>query len=106
VAQPLVSGIYTADPTDLSLRATMPRFLEMESKYRSIIKGMRRERKAAAARGERADSGARYSMFVSLAGGMSAQTDALAARLPAGGVRLNAAVVRLERWADPGLRLR
>ena len=30
VAQPLVGGIYTADPETLSLAATMPRFLEME----------------------------------------------------------------------------
>src|SRR5258705_421178 len=29
VAQPLVGGIYTADPDELSLGATMPRFLEM-----------------------------------------------------------------------------
>ncbi|MEI6539666.1 MAG: protoporphyrinogen oxidase, partial [Planctomycetota bacterium] len=30
LVQPLVGGIYTADPEKLSLRATMPRFLEME----------------------------------------------------------------------------
>src|SRR5207244_11487415 len=30
VAQPLVAGIYTADPDDLSLTATMPRFPELE----------------------------------------------------------------------------
>ncbi|MBP1688716.1 MAG: hemY, partial [Deltaproteobacteria bacterium] len=40
VAQPLVGGIYTADPDDLSLAATMPRFLEMERKFRSIIWAM------------------------------------------------------------------
>ncbi|MHC4673384.1 MAG: protoporphyrinogen oxidase [Planctomycetota bacterium] len=47
VAQPLVGGIYTADPDKLSLRATMPRFLEMESAYGSIIRAMRKEGKAA-----------------------------------------------------------
>ena len=30
VAQPLIGGIYTADPDSLSLAATMPRFLQME----------------------------------------------------------------------------
>ena len=30
VAQPLVGGIYAADPDKLSLGATMPRFKEME----------------------------------------------------------------------------
>jgi len=32
-------SIYTADPEKLSLRATLPRFLEMESEHRSIILG-------------------------------------------------------------------
>src|SRR6266850_4153864 len=37
MAQPMVGGIYTADPETLSLRATMPRFLEMERQHRSLI---------------------------------------------------------------------
>jgi len=36
VAQPLVAGIYTADPDELSLSATMPRFIEVERKERSL----------------------------------------------------------------------
>lgn len=98
VAQPLVSGIYTADPTNLSLRATMPRFLEMEARYGSIIKAMRAEQKAARARG-RGDSGARYSLFVSFAEGMSTLIEALESRLPPGCVRRSAPVSRLERCA-------
>ena len=42
VAQPLVAGIYTADPDDLSLTATMPRFIELERTQRSVILGLRR----------------------------------------------------------------
>ena len=45
-AQPLVSGIYASDPNMLSLRATMPRFLDLETKHRSLILGMRAEQKA------------------------------------------------------------
>ncbi|HEV7860202.1 MAG TPA: protoporphyrinogen oxidase, partial [Pyrinomonadaceae bacterium] len=40
MAQPMVGGIYTADPEQLSLRATMPRFLEMERQHRSLIWAM------------------------------------------------------------------
>src|SRR5204863_9428063 len=40
IAQPMVGGIYTADPEALSLRATMPRFLEMERRHRSLILAM------------------------------------------------------------------
>src|SRR5437867_13211181 len=42
VAQPLVAGIYTADPDELSLVATMPRFVEVERRHRSVILGLRR----------------------------------------------------------------
>src|ERR1051325_1767053 len=63
VAQPLVGGIYAADPDQLSLRATMPRFLEMERKRRSVILAMweeQRKRSHKIATG----SGARWSLFV------------------------------------------
>ena len=98
VAQPLVGGIYTANPENLSLRATMPRFLEMETNHRSLILAMRKGIKAAAKRkGESTDSGARYSMFVSLARGMSRLIEVLQSRLPAGAVRTNSPVSRVER---------
>src|SRR5205085_8608548 len=42
VAQPLVAGIYTADPDDLSVAATMPRFVDVERRHRSVILGLRR----------------------------------------------------------------
>jgi oxygen-dependent protoporphyrinogen oxidase len=42
MAQPMVGGIYTADPEQLSLRATMPRFLEMEREHGSLIRALRK----------------------------------------------------------------
>jgi len=53
-----VGGIYTADPDKLSLRATMPRFLEMEAACGSIIRAMRKERKRAAGRDRLSEPGA------------------------------------------------
>ena len=104
IAQPLVGGIYTADPEYLSLRTTMPRFLEMEAKHRSIIIAMLKGRKAASAL-ERGDSGARYSMFMSFRKGMSTLIEALASRLPASAVRTDAPVAEL--WRDiEGWRVR
>jgi oxygen-dependent protoporphyrinogen oxidase len=92
-AQPLVGGIYTADPETLSVAATMPRFLEMERRHRSIILAMLAEqRRRARARAGAADTGARWSLFVTLAGGMGELVEALAARLPAAGIRLGATV--------------
>jgi oxygen-dependent protoporphyrinogen oxidase len=96
VAQPLIGGIYAADPDDLSLAATMPRFLEMERKSRSIIWAMWLQMRRAGA-ATRATSGARWSLFVSADDGMQSLTDALAQRLPEGVVRLGAAAAALHR---------
>ncbi|GAC1474949.1 MAG: protoporphyrinogen oxidase [Isosphaeraceae bacterium] len=96
LVQPLVGGIYTADPNELSLRATLPQFLEMEHKHRSLILGaFRQGRQARWA--EKHASGARYGLFVTLADGMDTLPRTLAAALPAGSVRLQTAVRRLSR---------
>jgi oxygen-dependent protoporphyrinogen oxidase len=96
--QPLVAGIYTADPSNLSLKATFSEFPAMEREHRSIIRGALRE---ARARGPkhvaRQASGARYGMFVTLDEGMGGLPAALAAALPGGCVRLNTAVRRIHR---------
>jgi oxygen-dependent protoporphyrinogen oxidase len=92
VAQPLVGGIYTADPERLSLAATMPRFLELEQRHRSIILGLR-----ATAAGARGTAGARYSLFVAPARGMGSLVAAIARRLPEGVIRLRAPVEGLGR---------
>ncbi|HEY2251565.1 MAG TPA: protoporphyrinogen oxidase, partial [Planctomycetaceae bacterium] len=44
LVQPLVGGIYTSDPEKLSLRATMPRFLEMERVHGSLIRALKRQK--------------------------------------------------------------
>jgi oxygen-dependent protoporphyrinogen oxidase len=103
VAQPLVAGIYTADPDMLSLAATMPRFLEIERRERSVVMGMwRAARKVGAA--AKGASGARWSLFVTLAGGMEELVRMLAERLPAGAVRLGERVTGIAR-AGAGWRI-
>jgi protoporphyrinogen/coproporphyrinogen III oxidase len=94
VAQPLVAGIYTADPDDLSLSATMPRFLELERRERSLILGLWRARRRAL---DSETSDARWSLFVSFIGGMSEMVDALAARLPRGSVTVGRRVNTIGR---------
>ena len=93
-AQPLVSGIYTADPEKLSVLATMPRFLEMEAEHRSLILAMRRAGRDQAKRGE---AGARYSLFVALKDGMQTLPDALQAALPDDVVQLNRQVTSISK---------
>jgi len=92
VADPLVGGIYTADPERLSLAATMPRFLELERVHRSVILGLRQSSGAS-----RGSAGARYGLFVAPADGMGALVEAVARALPEGVVRLRATVESLAR---------
>ncbi len=93
VAQPLAGGIYTADPEMLSVGATMPRFVEMERRYGSVIRGLR-----AAARARDADargtSGARWSLFLGFKDGIRTMVDALTGRLE-GSINYGAEVVAL-----------
>ena len=96
LAQPLIGGIYAADPDDLSLSATMPRFLEMERSRRSIIWSMwlaqrRRVRLVAS------ESGARWGLFVTLRDGMQSLVETLAARLPKGTARAKTKVIELAK---------
>src|SRR5581483_9261297 len=98
VVQPLIGGIYAADPEKLSLAATMPRFLEMEQARGSVIKGMLREKRQSPA--QPAESGARWSLFLALAGGMQELVDAIAARLPEGCVRTGTRVTAVSWDAE------
>lgn len=96
LVQPLVGGIYTADPTRLSVAATMPRFLEMERDHGSLIRGMmagrRNQKHSTEKRG-----GARYSQFMTLRGGMSRLIDTLCNRLPTTSVRLHSRIIGVSK---------
>lgn len=94
IAQPLIGGIYGADPDRLSLAATMPRFLDLEREYRSVTYGLwrtaRKNRPAAAG-----TSGARWSLFVTPRAGVERIVSALADRLENATVRLDVPVSRI-----------
>ena len=65
-AQPLLGGIYMADPEKLSLLATMPQFIEMEQRSRSVLWDLLRNPPTS-----QGESGARYGLFLTPAEGMS-----------------------------------
>lgn len=101
LAQPLVGGIYGADPSHLSLRATMPRFLDIEKEHRSVSLGLlRRQRRAR----EHAASGARYGLFVSFREGCEALPRRLTERL-GDRVRTGSAVTALEPDGSGGWKI-
>lgn len=101
LAQPMIGGIYSADPERLSLRATFPQLLQMEAQHRSLILGLRRKRLRASAQDQsQADSGPRYSLFATLDSGLQALVDTLVRQLPVGTIRLGCPVAGVAREAQ------
>lgn len=106
LVQPLLVGIYTADPAKLSMAATMPDVLRQYRESGSLLRAGKRYSAAAdiptaldddvAA----AESGARYGLFVAPKAGMTSLIQSLAARLPHGVIHLNSAVARVDRGPD------
>jgi oxygen-dependent protoporphyrinogen oxidase len=101
VAQPLAGGIYTADPASLSIGATLPRFVEMEQKHGSLIRGLRAAEANRINGLARGTSGARWSLFLSFREGMGEIVETLAAPL-ARSLRYKAQVTEILRMPDGG----
>ncbi len=78
LAEPLLAGVYGGDPWQLSASAVLPQFVELETKYGSVLRGLAERPKPA---------GASASVFQSLKGGLGQLTDALAARIDARVIR-------------------
>ena len=69
VMEPLMAGIYAGDAEQMSLRATFPRFYELEQTHGSVIRGMMAARRA---RMQNAPDGRpRHTMFVTLKNGLA-----------------------------------
>ncbi len=99
LAQPMIGGVYTTDAKDLSLKATMPQFIEMEREYGSIIKALiARKKKSQQSVGS--TSGPRYSLFLSFESGMQTLIDALVECLPDSCIQLGSQVNRVENSPD------
>ena len=83
LVQPLLAGIYTADPYQLSVAATMPTAIDAERQHGSLT------RAAFAAQKKSQDSGARYASFVTLRGGLGSLIAMLEDQLPDAELHLN-----------------
>ena len=78
LVQPLVGGIYTSDPQKLSLKATLPRFPEMERSHGSVIRGtLAQQKKQRNDASETSGSGARYGLFMTPQRGLRSLSESL-----------------------------
>ena len=110
LADPLLSGIYGGDATQLSARTVLSKMVEMEVKYGSLTRGMlaaHREMRAKIAAAQRNGStgavqGAQKpagprTIFTTLRGGLQQLVDALEGRLTPAWVRKSTTVSGLDR---------
>ena len=117
LADPLLSGIYGGDATQLSARTVLPRLVEMEAEYGSLTRGMlaahrkmRAKAKEAALKNGKADGSAKVQanaqangrpaprpIFTTLRGGMQQLVDAIRARLNPRALRLSTPVSALRK---------
>lgn len=91
LADPLLSGVYGGEASQLSARAVLPRLVEIESKHGSLGRGMAESRKST----NHSPSGG--SIFTSLKGGMQQLADALVENLPPGKLLPNTPVEAVQR---------
>ena len=96
VSLPILAGIHSGDPNELSVRAAFPQFVEAERRMGSLLRDAFVRRR-----------GGEVSTFLSLRGGMQTLIDALVrAASVHGELRLDTSVERVEGREDGGASAR
>ena len=100
IAEPLVAGIHTSNPDNMSVLATFPRFVQMEQKSGSLILGMvasMKGRPHATLSGPPPKPGQlKMTYFMSFRNGMQTLSQACADLIGKESIRLNAGVKAVE----------
>jgi oxygen-dependent protoporphyrinogen oxidase len=93
LADPLLSGVYGGEAAQLSVRAVLPRFAEMEATHGSLGRAMLAARKKMAL----SSKAPARPLFTSLKDGMQQLVDAVVSRLPASALLANSPVQRIQK---------
>jgi oxygen-dependent protoporphyrinogen oxidase len=93
LADPLLSGVYGGEAAQLSVRAVLPRFAEMEATHGSLGRAMLAARKKMAA----ASKAPARPLFTSLKDGMQQLVDAVVSRIPASALLANNPVQSIQK---------
>ncbi|MBI5344471.1 MAG: protoporphyrinogen oxidase, partial [Deltaproteobacteria bacterium] len=86
IAEPLVAGVHAGDPDTMSVRASFPKFVQLEEEHGSLIRGMlkRMELMKKGKKPGNGKAGNKVTMFVTLRDGLGELIETLAARLSDG----------------------
>lgn len=78
IAEPLVAGVHAGDPETMSIRASFPKFVQLEEEHGSLIRGMlKRMATMKKTRKGAGNNGPKVTMFMTLRGGLSEMVDTL-----------------------------
>jgi oxygen-dependent protoporphyrinogen oxidase len=106
IAGPMVAGIYVADAEHMSLKSTFPRFLDMEKKYGSLLRGILTQKSAALITkfkekrkkgNNNGNDKAPNANFITLRSGLQGLPEAITARLNPAALLNNRSVVNVRR---------
>ena len=100
IAEPLMGGIHTSDPERQSLLASFPRFVDLERKHGSLMRGM-----IAGRRAHRPSNGKALPAFMTLRGGLEELVSTVAGRLETTQLLLERRVVQMDRNGNGVYRL-
>jgi len=103
LAEPLVGGVHASDPSEMSLAATFPNFLEMEQQFGSLIRGFLNERKKREEMRRKypPKPGAKpWAFFNTFRRGMQALTDGMADAIGRERIRTGVVARAVERAGD------
>jgi protoporphyrinogen/coproporphyrinogen III oxidase len=99
LVEPLLSGIYAGDIDQMSLMATFPQFYQVEQKYGSLVRGMRKTTPKAKKPSEPA-SAKKKGIFLTVSTGLESFADAIEARLEPGSVLKNTRVDKVMKEGE------
>jgi oxygen-dependent protoporphyrinogen oxidase len=98
IGAPLLGGVFGGDVTKLSVRAVMAPFVKLEREFGSLVVGMQKNSELAGQRvSELAQTAA---LFTSLRRGCGVLVERMVEEIPAGWVRLEAAVTGVAKSGD------
>jgi len=93
LADPLLSGVYGGEAAQLSVRAVLPRFAEMEATHGSLARAMLAARKKMSI----SSNAPARPLFTSLRDGMQQLVDAVLSRLPVSAIHTKSPAHSLQR---------
>ncbi len=92
MAEPMLAGIYAADPETMSIDSTFPMFVETERKHRSLILGMLAKKKARHGVNSDERPANNYTLFMTLKDGLAKMVETIIEKSPAVQFQLGARV--------------